>query len=186
VAIPPWVAEAAAAVAVMSMAGLAALAARYRGAWQGWAASVPLLLAALGSTVFLLSPLPMPAAVLAVRWPAFLAGLAAGGAAALLLRSSLAARAPKLGDPGLLWRGMTPHEVAFLRRIWRVGFILEEDDALRQEARPDRLHATLHDLEESKRLIFLNKVRGGSGNLRAYRLTAAGKDLMTWVTTAGR
>lgn len=179
-------AEAAAGLAVMAIAGLVTLAVRHRGAWLGWAATVPLLAAALGSTLFLLSPLPMPAGVLAVRWPAFLVGLAAGSAAALVLRSNLVGRAPKLGDPGLLWRGLTPHEIAFLRRIWRVGFILEEDDALRQEARPDRLHATLHDLEENRRLIFLSKVRGGSGNLRAYRLTAAGKDLMTWVTHAGR
>jgi hypothetical protein len=186
VTLPPWVAEAAAGLTVTAIAGLVAVAIRYRGAWQGWAATVPLLLAALASTLFLLSPLPMPPVVLALRWPAFLAGLAAGAVAALLVGPNVAGRAPNLGDPGLLWKGLTPHEVAFLRRIWRVGFILEEDDALRQEARPDRLHATLHGLEENKRLIYLNKVRGGSGSLRAFRLTAAGKDLMTWVTNSGR
>ena len=185
-ALPPWVAESVAGLIVMATAGLVAVAVRHRGAGPGWAATGILLLAALGSTFFLLSPLPLPAGALAVRWPAFLIGSTTGAVAALLLRSSLGGRAPRLGDPGLLWRGLTPHEVAFLRRIWRVGFILEEDDALRQEARPDRLHATLHNLEENKRLIFLNRVRGGSGTLRAYRLTAAGKDLMTWVTNAGR
>lgn len=183
---PTWMPALVAGLATLALAGLGWVAFRYRDRPPGWAAALVLLGVVVGAVVFLVSPRPLPALVLAVPWPAFVVGMATGGAIAGTLVRSSASRGPKVADRGLLWRSLTPHEISFLRRIWRVGFILEEDDALRQEARPDRLHATLHDLDETRRLIYLNKVRGGSGNLRAYRLTAAGKDLMTWVTNQGK
>ena len=76
--------------------------------------------------------------MLAVPWPAFVAGLATG---ALVVWRFLVVRVRtgfKVKNPLLAWRSLNPHEVSFLRRVWRVGFILEEDDALRQE-RPERV-----------------------------------------------
>lgn len=183
---PTWMPEVVSGLAITAFTGLSLVAFRHRGRWLGWAAASILLCVVVAVVLFLLSPRPMPALVLAVPWPAFLVGAVTGGVAASALVRTSGGRAPKMGDPGLLWRALTPHAVSFMRRIWRVGFILEEDEALRQEGRPERLNATLHDLDENRRLIYLNKVRGGSGNLRAYRLTAAGKDLMTWVTNQGR
>lgn len=89
-------------------------------------------------------------------------------------------------SPGATWRGLTEHEISFLRRVWRVGFVLEDDDTLWRDVRPERVNATLHDLEENRRLVYLDRVRGSAQKLRAYRLTAAGKTLMTWVTHAGK
>ena len=98
-----------------------------------------------------------------------------------LLLVGSARRGARGKDAGVLWRSLAEHEVSFLRRVWRVGFILEDDPALRQE-RPERLNATIHSLTEARRLVYSGRVRGGSVRLRAYRLTAAGKNLMTWVT----
>ena len=98
-----------------------------------------------------------------------------------LLLSGSTRRGARGKDAGILWRSLAEHEVSFLRRVWRVGFILEDDPALRQE-RPERLNATLHALNDARRLVYLDRVRGSSTRLRAYRLTAAGKNLMTWVT----
>jgi hypothetical protein len=179
-------ADAAIGLTVMAVAGLLALVARQRHRWLGWLAAGVLTCAALGASAFLLSPLPMPGLLGSVRWSGLLIGAVTGGVVSALARLARRRPAPKLGDPGLVWRAMTPHQVSFLRRVWRVGFILEEDDALRQEMRPERLNATIHDLEETRRLIYLERVRGGSGTLRAYRLTAAGKSLMTWVTHQGK
>jgi hypothetical protein len=39
---------------------------------------------------------------------------------------------------------------------------------------------------ETRGLVHLDRVRGASVRLRAYRLTATGKDLMTWVTNEGK
>jgi len=89
-------------------------------------------------------------------------------------------------SPGATWRALTEHEISFLRRVWRVGFVLEDDDTLWRDVRPERVNATLHDLEENRRLVYLDRVRGSAQKLRAYRLTAAGKTLMTWVTHAGK
>ena len=179
-------AEAAIGLSVTAVAGLSTIVARQRHQWIGWLAAGLLLSAALVAAGFLLSPLPMPRPLVDVAWPALLVGALTGGAVVSLVRVALKRPALKLADPGLAWRAMTPHQVSFLRRVWRVGFILEEDDALRQEMRPERLNATIHDLEETRRLIYLDRVRGGSGTLRAYRLTAAGKSLMTWVTHQGK
>jgi hypothetical protein len=183
---PTWTAEAAAGLTITAVAGLSAIVARERDRWLGWLAAGLLLCAAIGAAVFLLSTLPMPSLLVGVRWSALLVGAATGVAVASIVRMAWSRPAPKLADPGHVWRAMTPHEVSFLRRVWRIGFILEEDDALRQEMRPERLNATIHDLEENRRLIYLDRVRGGSGTLRAYRLTAAGKSLMTWVTHQGK
>ena len=98
-----------------------------------------------------------------------------------LLLVGLARRGARGKDAGALWRSLAEHEVSFLRRVWRVGFILEDDPALRQE-RPERLNATIHALTDARRLVYVDRVRGSSARLRAYRLTAAGKNLMTWVT----
>lgn len=183
---PTWIPELASGFAITAVFGLGLVAFRYRHRWLGWAAAFVLVCVVVAVVLFLVSPRPMPGLVLAVPWPAFLVGAVTGGVIASALVRASGGRGPKVADLGLLWRSLTPHEVSFLRRVWRVGFILEEDDALRREARPDRLHATLHSLEESRRLVYLNKVRGGSGALRAFRLTAAGKDLMTWVTNQGK
>jgi hypothetical protein len=179
-------AEAAIGLIVMAVAGLSTVAARCWHRWPGWLAAGLLLSAALGGAAFLLSPLSMPRFLAGAAWPALLVGAVTGGVVVSLARLAWKRPAPKLADPGPVWRVMTPQQVAFLRRVWRVGFILEEDDALRQEMRPERLNATIHDLEENRRLIYLDRVRGGSGTLRAYRLTAAGKTLMTWVTHQGK
>jgi len=179
-------ADAAIGLTVMAVAGLLALVARQRHRWLGWLAAGVLTCAALGASAFLLSPLPMPGLFRSVRWSGLVIGAVTGGVVSALARVAWRRPPPRLGDPGLVWRAMTPHQVSFLRRVWRVGFILEEDDALRQEMRPERLNATIHDLEETRRLIYLERVRGGSGTLRAFRLTAAGKSLMTWVTHQGK
>jgi hypothetical protein len=114
----------------------------------------------------------------------FLAGVALGVAVARVLWSR-SQRNPG-ASPGVTWRTLTEHEISFLRRVWRVGFVLEDDDTLWRDVRPERVNATLHDLEESRRLVYLDRVRGSAQKLRAYRLTAAGKTLMTWVTHAGK
>jgi hypothetical protein len=117
---------------------------------------------------------------------AFLAGGAAGMAAARALWGTSRGRRGAAESPGLIWRALTEHEISFLRRVWRVGFVLEDDETLWRDVRPEAVNATLHDLEENRRLVYLDRVRGSSQKLRAFRLTAAGKTLMTWVTHAGK
>jgi len=127
----------------------------------------------------------VPWAGIAALAAAFLVGLALGVAVARVLPGGARRRNPG-ENPGSVWRALTEHEISFLRRVWRVGFVLEDDETLWRDVRPERVNATLHDLEESRRLIYLDRVRGSAQKLRAYRLTAAGKTLMTWVTHAGK
>ena len=174
-----------AALTVLAVAGLGLVALRHRGRWLGRIASFLFLASAVAGLLLLLGQLPVPPFMQAVPWPAFVAGAATG---ALVVWRFLVVRVrtgSRVKNPLVAWRSLNPHEVSFLRRVWRVGFILEEDDALRQE-RPERVNATIHGLQETRRLIYLDRVRGSSGDLRAYRLTAAGKDLMTWVTNQRR
>jgi len=114
----------------------------------------------------------------------FLAGALAGLTAANLRSGTR--RPVALENPASVWRTLTEHEISFLRRVWRVGFILEEDETLWRDARPERVNATLHGLVDHRRLVYVDRVRGSAQRLRAYRLTAAGKNLMTWVTNAGK
>ena len=113
----PWIVEITAGLTITAVVGLGAVAFRYRGQWLGWAATLLLLCAAMGAALFLLIPLPMPGALLVIRWPAFLVGSATGWAVASLLLTSLTRPAPKVGDPGLLWKALTPHDIEFLRRM---------------------------------------------------------------------
>lgn len=174
-----------AALTVLAVAGLGLVALRHRGRWLGRIASFLFLSSAFAGLLLLIGRLPAPPFMLAVPWPAFVAGAATGAVVVWRFLVVRVRTGVKVKNPLVAWRSLNPHEVSFLRRIWRVGFILEEDDALRQE-RPERVNATIHGLEETRRLIYLDRVRGSSGNLRAYRLTAAGKDLMTWVTNQRR
>jgi uncharacterized protein YndB with AHSA1/START domain len=123
---------------------------------------------------------------LAVAAAAFAAGVLLGMLVARALRGRPRARSRITESPGALWRALTEHEISFLRRVWRVGFVLEDDETLWRDVRPERVNATLHDLEENRRLVYLDRVRGSSQKLKAYRLTAAGKTLMTWVTHTGK
>ncbi len=123
---------------------------------------------------------------IAILVAAFLAGGAAGIAVARGLWGTSRGRRGGAESPGVLWRALTEHEISFLRRVWRVGFVLEDDETLWRDIRPEAVNATLHDLEENRRLVYLDRVRGSSQKLRAFRLTAAGKTLMTWVTHAGK
>jgi hypothetical protein len=118
---------------------------------------------------------------------AFVIGVGIGLAVAPMISGSSGNRRGRGAEsPGAIWRVLTEHEISFLRRVWRVGFVLEDDETLWRDVRPERVNATLHDLEENRRLVYLDRVRGSAQKLRAYRLTAAGKTLMTWVTHAGK
>jgi hypothetical protein len=125
-------------------------------------------------------------ASLAVSLGTFLAGVGLGLALARARWGRSRGRRGTAESPGVVWRALTEHEISFLRRVWRVGFVLEDDETLWRDVRPEAVNATLHDLEENRRLVYLDRVRGSSQKLRAYRLTAAGKTLMTWVTHAGK
>jgi hypothetical protein len=114
---------------------------------------------------------------------AFLAGVGVGLGAGRLRPSRRPSHS--LESPAAVWKALTEHEISFLRRVWRVGFIQEEDETLWRDSRPELVNATLHDLVDNRRLAYLDRVRSAQ-RLRAYRLTAAGKALMTWVTNAGR
>ena len=179
-----WLPETAVGLTAAALAGLGREALHPGGRWLGRGTALFLLFAVSASALFWLGWAPAPVSPRAVSWPPFLAGALSGGVVAWLLRPASPRRVSRL-PPATAWRSLTQHEVSFLRRIWRTGFILEEDDALRQE-RPEVLHAILHDLTETRALVYLDRVRGPSVRLRAYRLTAAGKDLMTWVTNAGK
>jgi hypothetical protein len=123
---------------------------------------------------------------IAILLGTFLVGGLAGMAAGRALWGTSRGRRGTGESPGVVWRALTEHEVSFLRRVWRVGFVLEDDETLWRGVRPEAVNATLHDLEETRRLVYLDRVRGSSQKLRAFRLTAAGKSLMTWVTHAGK
>jgi hypothetical protein len=179
-----WFPEIAVGLIAVALAGLAGAARRTGGRWLGRRAAIVLLFAVSALAILWIGWAPSAISPRVVAWLPFLAGALTGVVATRLLRPAGARRAPRL-PPAVSWRSMTQHEVSFLRRVWRTGFILEEDDALRQD-RPEVLHATLHDLMETRGLVHLDRVRGPSVSLRAYRLTHAGKDLMTWVTNAGR
>jgi hypothetical protein len=127
----------------------------------------------------------LPWSGIAALAASFLAGLGLGAALARVFWGRPRQRSPG-ESPGATWRALTEHEISFLRRVWRVGFVLEDDETLWKDVRPERVNATLHDLEENRRLVYLDRVRGSAQKLRAYRLTAAGKTLMTWVTHAGK
>ena len=179
-----WLPEIGVGLTAAALAGLGREALRPGGRWLGRGTALFLLLAVSGSALFWLGWAPAPISPRAVAWPPFLVGALTGGLVAWLLRPVAPRRVLRL-SPAIGWRSLTQHEVSFLRRVWRAGFILEEDDALRQD-RPEVLHATLHDLTETRALVYLDRVRGTSVRLRAYRLTAAGTDLMTWVTNEGK
>lgn len=174
-----------AALTVLAVAGLGLVAFRHRGRWSGRIAGVLFVCCVVAGPLLLVGWLPMPPFMLGVPWPAFVAGAATGAVVVWRFLVVRVRTGVKVKNPLMAWRSLNPHEVSFLRRVWRVGFILEEDDVLRQE-RPERVNATIHSLQETRRLIYLDRVRGSSGHLRAYRLTAAGKDLMTWVTNQRR
>jgi hypothetical protein len=180
----PWLPEIAVGLTATALVGLGREALHPGGRWLGRGTALFLLFAVSASALFWLGWAPSPVSPRLVRWPPFVIGALTGSVVAWLLRPVAPRRVTRLPPPAA-WRSLTQHEVSFLRRVWRTGFILEEDDALRQD-RPEVLHATLHDLMETRALVYLDRVRGPSVRLRAYRLTAAGKDLMTWVTNAGR
>jgi hypothetical protein len=178
--------EAYAGLTLVVLAVLGAAAVRLRRAVVGWIAALLFVCLSGFLALALAGALPVPRPLAQVAWGPFLAGVVAGAAAVSVERLGFKRRpVARRQPPHVTWRSLTEHEVSFLRRLWRTGFVLEEDDTLLRE-RPDLLQATLHDLQELRRLVYVDRIRGSAARLRAYRLTAAGKDLMTWVTKEKR